>query len=91
MFNIENNKIIEKELLELPKEQAFHESSPHEPHPLDEVDILIAGSMGQGLMMRLERKGIKGVITKEDDPERAILLYLSGALRSEQPHQHHHG
>ncbi len=90
VFNIENNKIVDKQLLELPKEQAFHDSSAHEPHPLDNVDVIITGGMGQGLMMRLERKGTKGIVTKESDPERAVLLYLNGSLRSEQFHQHGH-
>lgn len=87
----ENNIIVKRELLELPKEQSFHESSQHESHPLDDIDILIAGDMGQGLMARLERKGIKGLITKENDPEKAVLLYLKGSLESEQPNLHHHG
>lgn len=91
IFTSESNKIVKKELLELPKEQSFHESSPHESHPLDDIDILIAGDMGQGLMMRLERKGIKGLITKEVDPEQAVLLYLSDSLETEQPNPHHHG
>ena len=86
VFSIENNKIIEKELLELPKEQAFHESSPHDSHPLDDIDVLIAGGMGQGLMMRLERKSINSLVTKESDPEKAVLLYLNGLLESERPH-----
>lgn len=90
VFNIDNNKIVDKQLLELPKEQAFHDSSAHEPHPLDNVDVIITGGMGQGLMMRLERKGIKGIVTKESDPERTVLLYLSGTLRSEKFHQHGH-
>ncbi len=89
VFNTKNSKIIDKELLELSKEQAFHESSLHDIHPLDHIDVLIAGGMGQGLIIRLERKGIKGVVTKEDDPERAVLLYLNGTLESEQPHQQH--
>ena len=90
VFNIDNNKIVDKQLLELPKEQAFHESSAHDPHPLDNVDIMITGGMGQGLMMRLERKGIKGIVTKESDPERAVSLYLSGSLHTEKLHQHGH-
>jgi predicted Fe-Mo cluster-binding NifX family protein len=91
VFSIEDNKVVDKELLELPKSQAFHDSSPHAPHPLDDVDILIAGGMGQGLMMRLERRGIKGVVTNEDDPDTAVLLYLSGSLICGQPHRHAHG
>lgn len=91
VFDIADNKIVDKALLELPKEQSFHDSSPHAPHPLDDVDILIAGGMGQGLVRRLERKGIKGVVTKEDDPEAAVSLYLDGSLISEPPNQHSHG
>ena len=90
LFNIENSKIIDKTLIELPKEQAFHESSPHDPHPLDDIDVLITGGMGQGLIMRLEQKSINGLITKEDNPEKAVLLFLKGSLKSERPHQHDH-
>lgn len=91
VFITDNNKIVKRELLELPKEQSFHESSQHEPHPLDDIDMLIAGDMGQGLMSRLERKGIQSLITKESDPEKAVLLYLKGSLESEQPNPHNHG
>ena len=91
VFMTENNKIVGRELLEIPKEQSFHESSPHESHPLDDIDILIAGDMGQGLVMRLGRKGIKGFITKESDPEKAVLLYLNGSLDNQPPNLHQHG
>lgn len=43
-------------------------------HPLDGVDLLIAGGMGDGLQARLARKGIEAVVTTERDPERAVLL-----------------
>lgn len=91
VFTTENQSILDKELLELPKEQSFHESSPDAPHPLDGVDVLIAGGMGQGLMAKLERKGIKGVITEESDPEKAVSLYLEGSLKILEPAPHHHG
>ena len=91
VFSVENNKIVDKQLLEFPKEQAFHDSSPHAPHPLDHIDILIAGGMGQGLMTRLESRGIKCVVTKEENPETAVSLYLRGSLVSEKPRPHSHG
>ncbi|MEN8130338.1 MAG: NifB/NifX family molybdenum-iron cluster-binding protein [Pseudomonadota bacterium] len=91
IFEVENNAITNKKLLELPKEQSFHDSSPHEPHPLDVVDVLIAGGMGEGLMRRLGRKGIKGVVTQEVEPEKAVLLYVEGSLKIAQSHQHSHG
>ncbi len=83
--------MVDRHLLELPKEQAFHETSPHADHPLDDIDILISGGMGQGLMKRLERKGIESLVTTEDDPEIAVSLYLSGSLPSEKPRRHCHG
>ncbi|SIS72993.1 NifB/NifX family molybdenum-iron cluster-binding protein [Neptunomonas antarctica] len=91
VFTTNNNIIVNSELLELRKEQSFHDSSQDESHPLDDVNILIAGGMGQGLMGRLERKGILSLITKEKDPEEAVLLYLKGKLECEQPNLHQHG
>jgi len=91
IYSIENNRIVDKQLLELPKEQAFHESSPHAPHPLDDIEVLISGGMGQGLIRRLKRKGITGLVTSEGDPETAVSLYLSGALKSDRPRPHSHG
>lgn len=88
IFEILDKKIVNKNLLELPKEQAFHDSSPHDAHPLDVVDVLIAGSMGKGLRRRLERKGITAIITQEKDPQTAVLSYLDGSLKIEQPHHH---
>lgn len=95
IFTIQDDAIIEKTLLELPKEQSFHDSSNHAPHPLDDVDLLIVGSMGQGLGRRLARKGIKSAITKESDPETAVSLYLKGELKIEEltelhDHSHEH-
>ena len=91
IFSIEDNKVVDKELLELPKSKAFHDSSPHAPHPLDNIDVLIAGGIGQGLMTRLERRGIESVVTNEDDPETAVSLYLDGSLTCGQPHRHCRG
>ena len=86
MFDVENNSIVDKQLLELPKEQSFHDSSPHDQHPLDDIDVLITGGMGQGLERRLSRKGIQCLVTQENDPLTAVSLLLSGALENEAPH-----
>ncbi len=83
IFKIENGQILSKEMLELPKEQSFRETPPDALHPLDDVDLLIAGGMGQGLRQRLGQKGIKCLVTSEEDPEKAVTLYLSGQLEDE--------
>ena len=96
VYDIAQDQIASKTLLELPIEQSFHESSPHEPHPLDTVQVLIAGSMGYGLQHRLAAKGISVLTTAETDPDRAVAAYLQGTLIVEagacdhSAHQHHH-
>lgn len=63
IYDVEDNTIQEKEPLQITKDQSFHESSPKDPHPLDTVQVLISGGMGQGLARRLESKGIQPLIT----------------------------
>ena len=77
LFEVEDGCIIRDELLELPKEQSFRESPAGEPHPLDDVDALITGGLGEGLKSRLERKGIQWIVTEEADPEKALKDFLS--------------
>lgn len=89
IYEVSDGKIGEKNLLELPKEQSFHESSAHAEHPLDDIQVLISGGMGMGLVRRLEAKGIEGIITSEIDPERAVAAYLSGTLERLAPHHQH--
>ena len=69
LFKIDKRKvpsmeteITNKELLELPIEQSFHSSSPLSPHPLDTINVLITGGMGNGLVQRLAAKGIQGIV-----------------------------
>ncbi len=97
IYQTQDKEICNKQLLELPKEKSFHNSFPRENHPLDDVKVLIAGGMGQGLVRRLEAKGIEGIVTKETDPDRAVAAYLDGSLITEnadchegQEHHHHH-
>lgn len=91
VFDVEEGRITGRSLLELPKEASFHDSASHAAHPLDGVDLLIAGGMGEGLQARLARKGIKGVVTSETDPERAVMRWLAGTLPLGAPHSHAHG
>lgn len=88
IFTVQDNAIADKQLLELPREQSFHESSVHDPHPLDDIDVLITAGMGSGMVRRLARKNIKGLVTTESDPETAVSLYLKGELvaQASEPH-----
>lgn len=77
MFEIEGGCVINDDLLELPKEQSFRESSVGEPHPLDDIDVFITGGLGEGLKLRLERNGTRWVVTEEADPEKALNDFLN--------------
>jgi predicted Fe-Mo cluster-binding NifX family protein len=90
IYEISDGKIGAPNLLELPKEQSFHESSPQTPHPLDEVQVLITGGMGMGLSNRLSMKGIEGIITSETSPDKAVAAYLNGSLERLAAHDHGH-
>ncbi|MEJ2515646.1 MAG: NifB/NifX family molybdenum-iron cluster-binding protein [Gammaproteobacteria bacterium] len=85
IFEVDDGRIVGDTLLELPRDAAFHESGGDQPHPLDGVDVLIAGSMGPGLRRRLARKGIEAVVTREADPQTAARLWLAGELADETP------
>jgi predicted Fe-Mo cluster-binding NifX family protein len=91
LYQITGKEITSRELLELPIEQSFHESNHDQPHPLDAVDVLICGGMGQGLQHRLKQKGILAVATSETDLERAVAGWLNGTLPEAAPEDHAHG
>ena len=80
IFTSSDPELRPSELLELPKEQCFHDLAPAIPAPLEDVDVLIVGGMGNGLSARLARHGIRVVVTDEKDPERAVRLWLAGEL-----------
>jgi len=80
IYEVEAGRIVSRTLLELSIDQSFHAISPQATHPLDGVQVLISGGMGEGLVMRLARMGIKGLVTTESDPDRAVALYLAGDL-----------
>lgn len=85
IFTLEDGRILDRSLLELPKESSFHDSEPHDPHPIDGVAVLITGGMGGGLRARLGRKGIESIVTTETDPRRAVELWLGGTLPVSEP------
>ncbi|WP_031435337.1 NifB/NifX family molybdenum-iron cluster-binding protein [Methylomarinum vadi] len=92
IYSVENNRVTDKILLEFPKEQSFHESSPLAPSPLDDVQVLISGGMGSGLARRLQEKNIEALVTLETEPDSAVHAYLDGTLKTEplEPHEHEH-
>ncbi|QMS92082.1 nitrogen fixation protein [Nostoc edaphicum CCNP1411] len=90
IYDVDDTTIQNKQVLQLTKDQSFHESSPKDSHPLDTVQVLISGSMGRGLAHRLESKGIQPIITSETDPDKTVTAYLAGSLVVSTPEEHDH-
>lgn len=91
IYEVANDTLQGRELLELPKEQSFHETPAGAAHPLDGVDVLICGGMGEGLMRRLSARGIRGLVTPETDPDLAVAAFLGGTLVLCTAHEHADG
>lgn len=90
LYRIDNQQVQDKQLIELSKEQSFHECAhavdPLTPHPLDDIHVLMTGGLGQGLQNRLKQKNIQAVVTTETDPDQAIFAWLNGAVLSKSCH-----
>jgi predicted Fe-Mo cluster-binding NifX family protein len=80
VFEVADGAVLGSTFVELPREASFHDSSPHDPHPLDGVGVLITGGMGEGLRARLACRGIAALVTTERDPQRAVEAWLAGSL-----------
>ncbi len=80
----------ELERLELPREMTIHEYHGDAPHPLYDMDTIIAASAGDGFIRRLGSKGVKVATTSETHPLAAIAGLLDGTLPPAPPHDHHH-
>lgn len=92
IYNIEKGDILNKQLLELPKEQCFHDCSPHDPSTFDDMQVLISGGMAAGLVRRLNSMNVGAVITTEIEPDNAVKDYLKRTLntKSVEPHEVNH-
>ncbi|MGI0484141.1 NifB/NifX family molybdenum-iron cluster-binding protein [Pantanalinema rosaneae CENA516] len=90
VYELDLPEVQTKQLLQLTKDQSFHATSATDPHPLDDVQVLISGSMGSGLARRLASKGIQPIVTPETDPDAAVAAYLVGSLVTGMPEEHGH-
>lgn len=81
VYEVEDQQVQSKELLELAKEESFFETGPQEPHPLDDADVFITQGMGEGLVRRLHAHGTRSYVTSETDPDTAVEKLLEGTLK----------
>ena len=71
--------------LDLPMEMAFHEFAGGK-HPLDDMDVILTASAGQGFISKLAQRGVQVVTCGESDPRKAVRDYLTGTVKRANPH-----
>ena len=64
----------------LSKEQLPHHFKDGGPHPLDGVDLLIAGSAGDGFIRHMAKRGTQVLLTGERHPAEAIKKAVAGEV-----------
>lgn len=64
--------------VELAKEEVLHHFQDDGPHPLDGVDIMVAGSAGDGFIRHMKKRGTDVLLTGERDPAAALTCILAG-------------
>ena len=82
VYEVRQNKVDNKRLLELVLEQTLHSSQLGDGHPLDDVHVLITTGMSPFLLQRLQRGGVKGFVTDESDPDKAVQMLLDKVAQS---------
>lgn len=82
-----SGEVREVARLDLPLGQAMHSVVDGAPHPLDAMDVLITASCGDGFIRKMAQRGVRVILTGEEDPETAVHAYLFGHLKPPAPHQ----
>ncbi len=74
------NKILTKSLLELSIDESYHAMPAGQPHALDQIDVLLAAGMGEGLQQKLLQRGVQAIVTAETDPDLAVEAFLARTI-----------
>lgn len=64
--------------VELSKELTIHHFRDDGPHPLDGVELVVAGSAGDGFLRHMKARGADVVLTGETDPTTALTRIIAG-------------
>lgn len=66
--------------VQLDKPQVFHHWEGAGPHPLDGIAVIVAGSAGDGFLRRMDKRGVRVLLTGERDANRAFSAVLNGEV-----------
>ena len=93
MYTIENDEITSKRILELEPDESlkyiFHKDQTNSPkNVLLDSDILLSGSMGEGMVNKLAVQNVAAYVIKEKDPDFAVEKLIKGTLEAFAPISH---
>ncbi|MEN8186407.1 MAG: NifB/NifX family molybdenum-iron cluster-binding protein [Bacteroidota bacterium] len=96
IYTIEKDKVTNKRLLELEHNETlrytFHEDQTEDPkNYLFDVDILLSGSIGKGVVDRLATQNVAAYVIREKDPDFAVEKLVKGTLEAFAPISHRRG
>ncbi len=96
IFTIENDKISDTRMVELKDNETlrftFHDDENTNPkNLLFDVDILLSGSIGKGVIEKLTTQNVAAYIIKEKDPTLAVEKLINGTLEAFAPISHRRG
>jgi predicted Fe-Mo cluster-binding NifX family protein len=75
----------EVQRVELEKLQVFHHFKDDGPHPLGDVQVVIAANSGEGFVRRMQKRGVDAVMTAERDPMKAVSDHAAAQLSPAKP------
>ena len=70
--------LAEPRRVSLEKADLFHHFQDDRPHPLDGVDLIVAGSAGDGFKRHMNTRGASVLLTGEEDPVAAVRKLVAG-------------
>ena len=95
IYEITEDRITGLETVQVDKEQTLH-NMLHRPvidftgHPLEDVGIILTGSIGPGAIQKLFSVGKRAYMIAEKHADEAIDKLLQGRLQALDPREHHH-
>jgi predicted Fe-Mo cluster-binding NifX family protein len=79
LSNHRSNQLLPAPIrIDLDKTQVLHVFEDDATHPLDDVDIVVAASAGDGFIRHMKKRGAEVLLTGESDPALAITKILAG-------------
>lgn len=88
VYQIKNNELVNKSIIEITKEESLHNFFHNDSsitkikNPLEGVNMLLTGGIGDGAIQKLAQVGIATYLIEEKDPDMAIGKLLNGTLAS---------